>query len=93
MSTPLKWAVAVDGRRHPIGGSQPILTACQDSPDVVQVWTDEPAVETARPPKREAIVVATGQRAPGGWEHVGSVVASLTPPLVWHVYAGNRWED
>ena len=87
------WTVAVDGRPHPIGGGKPILTACQGSPDVVQVWTDEPAQESAREPKRAAIVVGTGQTAPGGWKHVGSVVASYDPTLVWHVYVGNRWDS
>jgi hypothetical protein len=92
MSTPLKWTVPVDGQAHPIGGGKPILTACQNGPDAVQVWTDEPAVPSARESQRAAIVVATGQTAPGGWKHIGSSVASYTPPLVWHVYVGNRWE-
>lgn len=89
MSTPLKWNVPVDSRPHPIGGGKPILTACQAGPDVVQVWTDESARESARQPQREAIVVGTGQVAPGGWKPIGSVVASFDPPLVWHVYVGN----
>lgn len=84
MSTPLKWTVDVDDREHPIGGGKPILTACQGDPARVQVWTDEGDLDNVQ--IRAAIVVGTGQAAPEGWEHVGSVVASYTSPLVWHVY-------
>lgn len=81
----LKWAVPVDDRPHEIGAGPVVLVACQDGPDVVQVWTDESAggqVET-----RSARVYGTGQYVPAGGGHLGSVTAGS---LVWHVF-GSPW--
>lgn len=78
----LKWDVPVDDRPHVIGRGTVVHVACQDSPDVVQVWTEEHD-ETRR---TSAQVFGTGQPITGTPAvHLGSTVTA-GGALVWHVY-------
>lgn len=79
----LKQSVPVDDRIHPIGGGKVLLTACQNGPGSVQVWTEESEDRGIVNP-RAAIVIGTGMSVPEGFVHIGSAMASS---LVWHVYA------
>lgn len=80
----LKWNIPVDDRWHPVGNGAPLLVACQNGHDVVQVWTDELDADNVR--IRSARVFGTGQRVPADTFALGSVVAG---PLVWHVFMGD----
>jgi hypothetical protein len=84
----LKWDVPVDDHVHRIGSGDIIHVACQSSPDVVQVWTeevDEPNLD------RRVTVVGTGHVYPsnkvddenGHWHAVGTALTNIG--LVWHV--------
>lgn len=80
----LKWNVPVDDKDHPIGAGPVVLVACQDGPEVVQVWT----VEDEGPcDRRRARVYGTGQAVPPDDLHIGSTVAARGA-LVWHVFGG-----
>lgn len=87
MKRVLKWDVPVDDKDHPIGPGRVLHVACQWSPSVVQVWTEE-TEETGENPvvaTRRARVYGTGHPVPEKDEHLGSVAATGTA-LVWHVY-------
>jgi hypothetical protein len=75
----LKWDVPVDNNYHPIGAGPVVHVACQGSPYIVQVWTEDSASG-----HRAARVYGTGQPVPDDDVHLGSVLAG---PFVWHVYA------
>jgi hypothetical protein len=80
----LKWDVLVDDMPHPIGRGSVVLVACQHSPDVVTVWTEEPSLSYMA--DRMVRVFGTGQRIPEEYtRHLGSTMAA-NGILVWHVY-------
>lgn len=84
MSTVMKWTVPVDDHDHPIGSGKVLLVACQETPRLVQIWTEEPG---PRIQTRSATVIGTGHTVPPNTEHLGSTMAAAGA-LVWHLYGG-----
>lgn len=87
----LKWDVPVDDHDHPIGSGRVVHVACQGTPYVVQVWTEEPVpgdrASGTRTEPRRVRVYGTGQEIPDYDEHLGSVVTYVNgTPLVWHCF-------
>ena len=87
MKRVLKWDVPVDDKPHPIGAGPVLHVACQSSPYVVQVWTEEevPDALSAEPTRYVvAQVYGTGHTYPGNGFAVGTAFAGSTG-LVWHL--------
>lgn len=83
MKRVLKWTIPVDDQPHSIGGGRVIHATCQDTPEEVQVWTEESdrGVNLV-----QAQIFGTGQTYSDRGEAMASVAMHLgRAPLVWHV--------